>query len=905
MSDSIYSRIIFVGREKELAWLTQMMQASLTDSNPQWILSIQASGGMGKTQLLKQFVEMAQKHRDSTNPQNVLITQYPIDLYLTSHQTEPGILRSIAEQLTSASKTNPFAHFFTALDRSFQAVEEEINLRSIFLDCYDTLDAEQVILLFDTTECTNQAIKRFFQEMLPQLGPRKQRKFRPLIVTAGRTPLTDYCHHPQIDCLELQGLSPIEIRQYFEQAPTVQSTYEISPEFVNRIATLSQGRPILVVLTIDWLNNGSKPEDLDADSPEAFEKMMIERISELRYSEDQVILAMAQLKRRFDAGFLAEILGEPVAKASDLIESVSKYSFVKSHYSTDGKRQSCLLHDEMQRLVYTHIWQHDDPNKVLRRAWSAKAVDYYDQLLAVEKDLISRQNLQQEQLYYTLYVDIDQGLDMWRSLLKQANTQAHSKEFKSALNEEVQSFKSELNQDEQGELELEWANLDYGRGRYGEALVSFERIFEKFPSRIIQSRVRPYLVYIYAHLDDFASSISTGQQSETWFRSELKLCHCSLEEYQQLLQNFSQTLNAMGWAYRKKGEFSQAIIYYQESLKVLQQVKKADLERASTKTNLAYVFHIMGKNREAIAHGKTALKIGQRSGDLKQLGRSHSVLGIIAANSLHEQEAIRHFEAALSSFSEIDFTPGLAMVNIAYGRLYRQIGWDKVKPLRTSSNDAQVDYDQAMTMFDHAFEHCQQRQELLAEIYNEKGTLLREQGRFDDAIDFYQKSQSIAEKLDNPIWRIDNLQDIGVAYYLQDKLDQAQAASSQAKNLAEKQLSPHLVSRAQRTLANILFQNGEYEKSLEIALESCINILKLDQYSLNNSPAMRDLLIEEWLAWLTEELLEKIEDVTLRKSQCHYLIAQWDKAIASNRVLAEHYPGFIITLEDLLSELNI
>ena len=81
--------------------------------------------------------------------------------------------------------------------------------------------------------------------------------------------------------------------------------------------------------------------------------------------------------------------------------------------------------------------------------------------------------------------------------------------------------------------------------------------------------------------------------------------------------------------------------------------------------------------------------------------------------------------------------------------------------------------------------------------------------------------------------------------------------------------------------------------------------MEVDQYSPNNSPAIRELLIEEWLAWLTEDLLEKIDNISLRKEQCQYLIDYWRKSKTNERVLVDHYPGFIIILEDLLSELKI
>ncbi|MFG6103807.1 tetratricopeptide repeat protein [Leptothoe sp. EHU-05/26/07-4] len=903
MSDSIYSRIIFVGREKELAWLTQMMEASLSDPDPQWMLSIQADGGMGKTQLLKQFVELAQAPQGSTN-QRILITQYPIDLYLTSHQTERGILRSIAAQLTTASKAQPFAPFFKDLDYSFQATKDDIeHLRSSFLDCYNTLDTERIILLFDTIELANQAVQRFFREMLPQLGPQQQRKFKPLVITAGRKPLTDYCQHPQISPLKLQGLSPKEIRHYFDRSFQTQSAPEITQEFIDRITKLSQGAPILVALTIDWLNYGSLPEELNADSPEEFKQMMIELISELRNPEDQTILAMAQLKRRFDAGLLVEILGESLENASALIKSVSKFSFVKSHYNTNGEHQSCLLHDEMQRLVYDYIWQPCDPDNRLRREWSAKAVEYYNHLIAAEKNQVFKQSLQLEQLYYALYADKDQGLDRWRSLLKQANING----FKEALNEEVQQFKGQLNNQEKQELALAWATLAYDKGQYQEARQGFEDIFEQPLSKVIQSQVRPNLVFTYAHLNNFAVALEIGQQSLDWFRSELNFSQCTHWEKQQLLQDFGKTLNAMGWTHRRREEFDQAIDYYKQSLDKLKDIPTADLDRASTKTNLAYLFHAKGKNREAIAHSKSALKIAKRSGNSKQLGLTHNVLGIIAANSLQEHKATLHFKAAFEHFSEIDYDRGLAMVNIAHGRLSRQSGWNKVKPNRANATTVQADYEKAMTMFDQAIEYCQQKYEkLLIEAYNEKGTLLREQGKFLDALGYYQKSQVIAEKLNDLVWQIDNLQDTGVALYLQGDLEQAKTISIQAKQLAEKKKSPHLMGRVQRTLSNILFDQGKYPQSLEMALQSYINILELDQCSLNNSnsPAVRELLIEEWLTWLTEDLLEKIEDSTLKKKQCQYLLDYWRELITNDHVLVDHYPGFIITLEDLLSELK-
>ena len=121
MSDQIYSPIIFIGREKEIALFEQMLEKP---DDGKWILHLHGQGGIGKTQLLHRFIKIAEE-----SEHNVLITGDLIDLYWTANQRELGILKSIADHFIYVS---PMLVHRSPHDR-FLARESSFHLFSILL----------------------------------------------------------------------------------------------------------------------------------------------------------------------------------------------------------------------------------------------------------------------------------------------------------------------------------------------------------------------------------------------------------------------------------------------------------------------------------------------------------------------------------------------------------------------------------------------------------------------------------------------------------------------------------------------------------------------------------------------------------------------------------------------------
>ena len=923
-----YSLIIFIGRDPELQQFQKIIQNSQKDPKAPWVLTIQGAGGIGKTQLLYQFIRMAEglvNPEDRTpdpdsleqdfNSQTVLpyqtsfgtsviLTHSPVDLYLTTHQTLRGLLRGLAVQLNRTAPGDPFRPFFGDLDRSFRTSDNNLDLETSFIECYQTLQADNIILLFDTIEQINPAVEPFFSKTLPHL---KESQPGTIVVAAGRKPLDHFCDRPGMLHLELAGLERDEIRNYFQKL-LPNPRYPLTPEFIDRIVDLSGGRPILVALTVDWLNYGKKPEELEAEKPEEFERAMIQRISELRKPEDQVILAMAHLKRRFNSGFLAYILEKSIEEADALINSLTRFSFIKSHYDENDRKTliSCVLHDEMQRLIIKYVWPIYDPEGDLRQEWSERILVYYDRLIKdaemEERRPLYPQVLKQERLYYTLLANADRGVMYWQTLLHSSPPP----DFQEAINQEVQEFESVLDLADRQELISAWASSAYDRNRYRDALNQWESLKAQAPlSRPLEGKIRSKLIYCYSHLDDYERSIALGLETVSWFQNILNSPTLPSDERILLETSYGSSLNALGWTYRQRDQPANAIDYYQKSLAVLEKIPGTESDRASTKINLGYVYHLMGKDREAVAHGKGALKLSQHSGNRKKEGFTQNVLGIIAANSLREQQAVRHFHAARLIFEEIDEKRGLAMVNIAYGRLYRQIGWYKVKPDRGTQNAAQSNYAKASDMLKEAVSTIQRSsQTILAEIYNEQGTLQREQGDYEGALELYQKSQKIAHQIEHKSFQADNAQDLGVTYYLQGDLDRAYRVSLEAIEIAKKMPSPHLIGRAKRTVSNVLFKRKKYEESLNLAFESYIELLTLDPFSVSNTPAIKEILNEEWLTWMTEDLLESIEEADIQIKLCRQLLRRWEITPVEGVLVSDLYPGLGIVLRDLLDLLD-
>ncbi len=463
--------------------------------------------------------------------------------------------------------------------------------------------------------------------MLPKLKNANQNT---LVVSAGRKLLTIL--PPDSDKqISLSGLSEKEVNEYFEK-----QSFPLSQKEIEKITDLSKGRPILLGLTLDWLKFGHASEELLETTPEKFEQAAVERVTQLLFPEDQVILLAAHLYRRFNEKMLAHVLDISRQEAQNLEEKLSRFSFIK-YRNINSEINSCLLHDEMRELINKHVWMIFDPSGGQRKQWSQKVIGYYDAQIGQEQSAIERKNLQRERLYYLFDANINKNYSYWYKLFKQANTPDEGE----ALNTELLKYKERLSDVQQLEIEVRKADIAVLRGNYLLSIEKLESVIqhpycEEVEGYKLKARIFSRLILSYTNAGEVPKAIENGEIYKSWFETKLNEVDKNSVLHKALNHHFARVHNLLGYAYRKQGDKDKLKEYYKTALELLKGLEDIDVKItvASTKTNLGYALHLLGEDRKAISQCKTALRIKKNLDNPYQLGLTYNVLGMIEADSL-------------------------------------------------------------------------------------------------------------------------------------------------------------------------------------------------------------------------------------------------------------------------------
>jgi tetratricopeptide (TPR) repeat protein len=849
----VYTPICFVGRQAQTALIQRMLESP---TEGEWFLHFVGDGGIGKTQLLHQVIKLAQEYGRQSG-HTLLVTQELIDFYLTAHQRESGLLKSIADQLGGSAV---FASFYEALTTYHDSPDEFITLRQHFKEGYQALKADYIILLFDTTEVISSAAKRFLSEVIPILKASQTNTF---VIAAGRQSWLaidqDHSHSEialpfKVKEVTLSGFQAEEVQLFFEQ-----QQISVDFEVIKRLAKLSEGKPILLSLVIDWMKFFGEPlEDLVNYPPNKFVQTMIERIKYLRFPEDQVILAMAHFHRRFNEPLLAYLFDKSTVAAQSLLTNLAQFSFVKYRPAVENnKPSSCLLHDEMRELVNKYVWFSLDPLGTLRSEWELKIIEYYTEQINRENDTLEQENLERECLYYELRLNLAKGFDKWRKLFRQGKNW----QVKEAINLEIEPFKDKLSPAQQHEVEFRRGLVLYDREEYEQAIELFEQIQNNkdCPSEL-WIKILPNLVLAYVNAQGASKAIDLANTKATELQKQI-----DTDVPVKVIQKNNARLNyAIGYAHRKKNELDKAKDQYETALKQLNSEKSSQKLKADIQKNLGYVLHLLGKDIIALAYCKSALEIHNKAKNYYEIGLTFNVLGIIETDRLRAIQAIDYFESALQAFEEAKSKRGKALVYIAYGRLLRQMTWLKMKPSRESSADKEIqkNYSSAMKMFNEAIDILENSDRSnLAEAWNEKGTLLREKGEYQEAISCFRESLNIAEEFKDTHYIADNWQDLGIVYVLCEDFEQAESCAKKALQRVDgftftydvqgNYTDDHIKGRAQRIIAECYFAKKDYQPAFEKVVESTINLLRATTHNITEKQRH---FYSNWEKWISDKI---------------------------------------------------
>jgi tetratricopeptide (TPR) repeat protein len=693
---------IFVGREQELATFRAMVDREIEP----WVLALAGPGGIGKTWLLQEFVSLAAQQNA---PHSGLI-----DLYYTDLQTETGLLRAIGTHIG-------LEHFPGLLEALRESGKGPASVRAEkladavreFIRGLEALTAEgRVVILFDTFEKISgtHVATWFLGTVLPQMSEHV------ILVCAGRNDflLADGSRGAQgspsfgetvlplpaseVRLLSLGAFAPEDVHQYLKEYlkqreegaiplqvdPGRYEDLKEPPSEIHVIWEKSRGHPVIVALTADWLaewGTGMVADVADL-SPEDFTRELVSKVRELETPEDEAIVRMAHVHHRFNARILEATYPDLPAKGLDpraVIQTLRRFSFVK-YWPETG---TCLLHDEMQRLIERYVLDEIDKTKDLRREISAEMVEYYDGALAQEPDERRRWVLEAERMYHHLYSGARGAYaDFWHKLDEAWDT------YRLDLMRMVQTKGEEANTRlHDPTLEVlclaarTWVSLEEW---------DLERVHDlaqrvlAHPAGVQTTRATALTVLsIYAErtgavedaLETYHEALRIYQHLEERLEREETLAdehHIPTLPY--VRNEIAKLYNHIGIVHRKNGQLDEAIEYYNRARDIAVQAENLEWWAASL-NNIGNVDRLQGQLETALRLCRQALKLRRtlqaRHPGLayqRDIALSHNTLGMVLRDMQQHDDAQEHFEQAERMFERLHDRSGLA-------RSIRNQGW--------------------------------------------------------------------------------------------------------------------------------------------------------------------------------------------------------------------------------------
>jgi tetratricopeptide (TPR) repeat protein len=670
---------VFVGREKELALIDEWADRWGTLH----VVAVQGDGGVGKTWLL---LEVLRRYRDRDDVVALYFdsAEHPFSLqyqmmFLVQHlnpESFPRFLEKI-ENLTHDYYNLPVLE---AQARELEVLQ--IGIREI----NQVLEKRRLIFLVDTLEVWGTELDREINEYTRQFS-------NALLVSAGRNvredamPQFERDFGPQnVTYVELGNFDRVESTSFFN---IVDAEGLISPGTRAKLHFLTDGRPILLSLSAEWLSRqvplpeiaglsleelSTLPEAELGDLREQFEFELVDRVRGLKGPLDRAVLYMAHISRRIDAQVLAALLDVQMPDAQELMQQLADLSFIK-HNPVTG---NCMLHDEMKNLINRHAWPYVDPTGDVRRKLARKVITSYYEPRISELALLLRAQLgpdkgpvrratiggteweqwrlEAECLHYHLQVDEQDGIAYFDERFAEAQRNNHLMRMQFLLGEmEVTGHK-----DIRDTLELRKAEALRLRGKAKQAAAICRDVLAR-EDLSLDNRVS-------AHNLLGLIAVSTDPEQA---RKEYELA-LQLAQEGDNARVMGVLHNNLGQLYRLTSHLDQAVKHFQRATEYSKRVDNRPLVASAT-NNLAYIHRLRGNLSQADVLCRVAMAQRKRMGLERDLAYSYLTKGEIDRDRGDLESAERYTKLALRSFDKVSEFRGQIMAYSSLANIRRHM----------------------------------------------------------------------------------------------------------------------------------------------------------------------------------------------------------------------------------------
>jgi tetratricopeptide (TPR) repeat protein len=195
----------------------------------------------------------------------------------------------------------------------------------------------------------------------------------------------------------------------------------------------------------------------------------------------------------------------------------------------------------------------------------------------------------------------------------------------------------------------------------------------------------------------------------------------------------------LGWIKNDQGKYTEAIAYYEKSLKIRQKTLPANHPNlASCYNNIGNVYDNMGEYSKALSYYEKALEIQQKTlpANHPDLATSYNNIGLVYKNMGEYSKALSYYEKALEIQQKTlpANHPDLATSYNNIGSVYDNMG----------------EYSKALSYYEKSLEMRQKtlppNHPDLASSYSGIGLAYKNMGEYSKAFSYYEKSLEIKQK---------------------------------------------------------------------------------------------------------------------------------------------------------------
>jgi tetratricopeptide (TPR) repeat protein len=417
----------YVPRSEEQRLIEEEAKSVRTSGKSRAIL-LYGRGGVGKTCLVRQLAELEQ------DPDAKIAWLDPIDVDDSQHWLLSNLEQHVADQLDPGRDYfGPYYQYVSELPRqrllpaNRETVVDHLNrIKEVFTQCYKQyVDAtgNSVVITFDTVE----AIRGMY--FLRTLTRWMKALPRTLFILAGRslpeaddwldpirTALADPPGKMDVTVIPLGEFEAADSRIYLSR---IRKDTDLTDEEAEKLICLTQGHPLWLAFTVDYLTANDLPEEtqapldeIEADLPyhadasaageelaESFKRRLVapyregdfwhealKRLAVVRESVSQPVWESLMADRQLPAG---------VADYDQAWKQLQATEWIRLR----ANRRYVTLHDAVaEELAQRVISIHDIDHRMRRELWAKAAGIYAGQAAVLEEQLAERKAVADSEL---------------------------------------------------------------------------------------------------------------------------------------------------------------------------------------------------------------------------------------------------------------------------------------------------------------------------------------------------------------------------------------------------------------------------------------------------------------------------------------------------------------------------